>query len=202
VTPTPHGLVARPLTPERWPDLERLFGPSGAYSNCWCTFQRVTGAEYSRGCANGGAGNRALLKSLTDAGRQPGLMAFRDGEPMGWVSVGPRAEFGRLLRSPVTRLGDDERGDSSVWSVVCFWMPRANRRQGVGGFLLDAAVAHAREAGASRLEGYPIDTGGQRVASASAFVGTRELFERAGFQRVAEHRAGRPVMSLDLERLR
>ena len=187
-------LDAFPLTPDRWADLERLFGPNGAYSNCWCAFQRVTGREFSAGCADGGAGNRALLRRLTDEGRRPGLIGYRDGAPVGWVSVGPRPEFGRILRSPLTRLSPEEAADASVWSVVCFYIPRANRHQGVGAALLQASLAHARASGASVLEGYPVDTGGRRVASSSVFTGTLDLFLAAGFERVAERLAGRPVV--------
>lgn len=191
-------LVAFPLTQDRWTDLERLFGPNGAYSNCWCAFQRVTGREFSAGCANGGAGNRALLRGLTDEGRRPGLIGYRDGAAVGWASVGPRPEFGRIVRSPITRLSPEQAADTSVWSVVCFFIPRANRRQGVGAALLQASVAHARESGALVLEGYPVDTGGRRVPSATVFTGTLDLFLAAGFTPVAERLAGRPVVRLSL----
>jgi GNAT superfamily N-acetyltransferase len=193
-------LVAHPLTPERWPDLERLFGPSGAYSNCWCAFQRVTGREFSAGCANRGAGNRALLRRLTEDGSRPGLIAYRDGEPVGWVSVGPRPEFGRILRSPITRLAPDEAADPSVWSVVCFFIPRDHRGRGLGRALLDQALRHARRGGASVLEGYPVDTGGERVQASSAFTGTLALFRDAGFEVVDERVERRPVVRLELGR--
>jgi GNAT superfamily N-acetyltransferase len=192
------GLVARPLTSERWPDLERLFGPSGAYSNCWCAFQRVTGREFSSGCANRGAGNRALLRQLADEGRRPGLIGYSDGQPVGWISVGPRPEFGRIVRSPITRLTPEEAADASVWSVACFFIPRAHRAQGVGAELLRQSVVHARSAGARVLEGYPVDTAGRRVQSSTVFTGSLDLFTRAGFRRVAERVAGRPVVRLDL----
>jgi len=191
-------LVARPLTPERWPDLERLFGSNGAYANCWCTFQRQTGREFSAGCARGGAGNRALLHSLTDAGRVPGLIGYQGDEPVGWVSVGPRTEFGRTLRSPITRLAADEAADAAVWSVVCFWMPRGRRGQGIGRALLAAAVRHARERGAAAVEGYPVDTRGKRIPNSSAFTGTLDLFRSAGFSRISERVDGRPLVRLEL----
>lgn len=193
-------LVAHPLTPDRWPDLERLFGPSGAYSNCWCAFQRVTGREFSAGCAKGGAGNRALLRRLTMAGGRPGLIGYRDGEPVGWVSVGPRPEFGRILRSPITRLAPDEATDASVWSVVCFFIPRPHRGSGVGRALLDHAVRHARRAGASVLEAYPVDTGAARPQASSVFTGTLALFRAAGFEVVSERVERRPVVRLSLRR--
>jgi GNAT superfamily N-acetyltransferase len=191
-------MVTHPLTPDRWPDLERLFGPNGGYSNCWCVFQRVTGREFGAGCANRGAGNRALLRRLAGSGSPPGLIAYSGGEPVGWVSVGPRPEFGRILRSPITRLDGDEAADASVWSVVCFFIPRRHRGSGVAPELLRRAVAHAEASGARAVEGYPIDTAGRRVQSSTAFTGTLELFRRAGFQTVAERLARRPVVRLEL----
>lgn len=191
-------LEVQPLGPERWPDLERLFGPNGAYSNCWCAFQRVSGREFSAGCANRGAGNRALLQRLTEDGGRPGLIGYRDGQPVGWVSVGPRPEFGRIVRSPIVRVSPDEAEDASVWSVACFFIPRAHRGSGVGRALLDHAVRHAREAGASVLEGYPVDTAGTRAQASSVFTGTLDLFRGAGFAVVARRVERRPVVRLSL----
>lgn len=187
-----------PLTAPRWPDLEELFGPNGAYSNCWCTWQRVTGREFSSGCANRGAGNRALLKRLAEDGQRPGLLAYAGGQPIGWVSAGPRPGYGRIVRSPITRLDAVEATDASVWSVACFYIPAANRGRGVATALLDAAVASARDASARVIEGYPVDTGGERRQSSGLFTGTLDLFLRAGFTRVAERRPGRPVVRLEL----
>jgi GNAT superfamily N-acetyltransferase len=187
-------LAVRPLTDERWPDLEALFGPSGAYSNCWCTWQRISGRAFSAGCANRGAGNRALLRGLAESGAEPGLLAYRDRAAIGWVSTGPRREFGRILRSPITQLTAGEASDPAVWSVACFFIPAAHRGQGVASALLEAAVGRAREASARAIEGYPVDTRGERRQSSSLFTGTLELFLRFGFSRVAERRPGRPVV--------
>lgn len=191
-------LTVLPLTPERWPDLELLFGPNGAYSNCWCSYQRLSGREFSAGCASRGAGNRALLRRLADEGRRPGLLAYESGDPVGWVSAGPRAEFGRLLRSPILRLSASEAVDPRVWAVACFFIPRARRGAGIGTNLLHAAVDAAHRAGAASVEGYPVDTRGERRQSSSLFTGTLDLFLKAGFSQVAEHLAGRPVVRLEL----
>jgi GNAT superfamily N-acetyltransferase len=81
--------------------------------------------------------------------------------------------------------------EKPVWSIVCFVVARSARKQGVANALLEAAVAYAREHGATLLEGYPIETDGQRVPAANVYRGTLAMFERAGFEVVARRRANR-----------
>lgn len=192
----------RPLTAERWPDLVELFGPSGAFSNCWCTWWRQTGGEFGAGIANRGAGNKALLGALTHANRQPGLVAYRDDRPVGWISVAPRPEYGRVIRSPSIGPGrrSPEAADEGVWSVVCFWMPRRERGKGNAMALLRAAVEHARAGGARVLEAYPVDTAGERHPQSSVFTGTLAMFTRVGFTEVERRAEGRPIVRLELAR--
>jgi GNAT superfamily N-acetyltransferase len=171
--------------PDGWDELAAFFGPSGAYSNCWCTWFRQSSGEYRQGCQDGG--NRALLERLTSGGAVPGLLAYEEGEPVGWVSIARREEFSRVLRSPYLRPDPDDTDD--VWSAVCFWVPRAHRGKGVAKTLLDAAVDHARSSGATAIEGYPVDTNGAQKDAASIYTGTVGLFEGVGFTR---HRAARP----------
>jgi hypothetical protein len=116
------------VTPDRWDDLVALFGENGAYANCWCMWWRKSGAEFSRGVRNRGAGNRRAMNRLVQDGRVPGLLAYREGRPVGWVSVAPREEFGRIQRSPTLKPVDDK----PVWSIVCFFMHRGEREKGVG----------------------------------------------------------------------
>jgi GNAT superfamily N-acetyltransferase len=190
-------LAARPVGPDRWPDLERFFGPNGAYSGCWCVYFRRRGSEFDEGCRDGGAGNRELLSRLTAEGRVPGLLAYDGDNPVGWVSVAPRPEFARVLRSPNLRPGlvvEDDPDDPSVWSVVCFWIPAKRRRRGVGGVLLEAVVEYAASRGARVLEAYPIDTGGEKASSSSIYTGTLSMFERAGFSEVGRRSDRRPVV--------
>jgi GNAT superfamily N-acetyltransferase len=189
-------LAVLPDTPDRWDDLARLFGPNGAYSNCWCTFFRQTGAAFGEGCRDRGAGNRAMLGALVRDGDVPGLLAYRADTPVGWVSVGPRPHFGRYLRSPITRLDPEAREDAGTWSIVCLFVPRAERRRGVARALVQGAVAWARERGAARLEGYPVDTGGVRRPSNELYVGTVDLFAAAGFAETARRIPSRPVMEI------
>jgi ribosomal protein S18 acetylase RimI-like enzyme len=99
------------------------------------------------------------------------------------VSLGPRTDFGRIVRSRVIPKIDDR----PVWSIVCFAVSASARGQGVGRALLDAAVAYARERGADALEAYPVRVeDGEAIHPDSAFTGTLPMFERAGFEVVAD----------------
>jgi GNAT superfamily N-acetyltransferase len=196
-----NGLQVRPVGPEEWRQLAAFFGPSGGYSGCWCAWWRRTSAEFDAGCRDGAQGNRAVLHDLTKDGRIPGLLAYDGPDPVGWVSVSPRPEFGRVLRSPALKPRDADRGapdDAAVWAVVCFWVPRKQRGKGVGTALLAAAVDHARSSGARVIEGYPVETA-TRVAAAGIFTGTLSMFVQAGFTEVTPRSSStRRVVRLDL----
>ena len=75
-------LVFHPVTPDRWPDLERLFGPRGACAGCWCMFWRLRRSAFDRSSADE---RRAGLKGLVDSGQIPGIMAYLGDEPIAWV---------------------------------------------------------------------------------------------------------------------
>ena len=169
-----------PLTPARLPDLAALFGQGGDPRWCWCSFFRVRQGWSAKREDLGP--NRAVLegavRSLAPQGRAPGLVAYRGGEAVGWVSLGPRTDYGRLEHSTVLARIDDE----PVWSIVCFVVGRRSRGQGVAKAMLDAAIAYARDHGATLLEAYPTDTDGKRIPAADAYRGTLSMFERAGFE--------------------
>src|SRR5690625_1956890 len=83
-----------PATAERWQDLEDRFGPTGAYGHCWCTFFRRRAKDHtaSTTCDRSmrGVDNKAELRRVTLEGRVPGLLAYDEDGPCGWVSVAPR----------------------------------------------------------------------------------------------------------------
>jgi GNAT superfamily N-acetyltransferase len=130
------------------------------------------------------------MRKLVDAGERPGLLAYRDGVPVGWVSVAPREQFSRIERSRVLGPVDDEE----VWSVVCFFIHRKERGSGVGAALLKAAVDAAAKRGARIVEGYPVDPRGGKTSNGSAFTGVDSMFRDAGFEEVERRSAGRPIM--------
>jgi len=177
-----------PLTPHRLLDLAALFGQGGDPKWCWCAFFRVRSVDFRTGTAEG---NRAVLERATVTtaaqGRAPGLVAYRDAEPIGWVSLGPREDYERLQHSKVLAPVDDR----PVWSIVCFVVARRFRGQGVARALLDAAITYARDHGATLLEAYPADTEGGRIPAAHAFKGTVPMFEHAGFEVVERRQANR-----------
>lgn len=163
----------RPVTPERWPDLVELFerrGPRGGHRNvpaygCWCMYWR------DRSLGHGTPKKRAM-GAIVRAGREPGLLAYEQGSPVGWVAVAPRDEYLALLRSPQYRPRDQDEG---VWSVVCFAVDRHAQRQGLAGKLLDAAVEHAYVRGATAVEAYA------HVSNPTDYMGGRRLYLDHGF---------------------
>ena len=188
----PGGAVVHPLTPERWADLEALFGERGAVAGCWCMWWRLTRAEWSE---RAGEGNRRALRAIAEEGRVPGLLAYLDGRPVGWCSVAPRAEFPALDRSPVLRRVDA----TAVWSIVCFYIDRRARRRGVMDLLIRAAAEHAARNGARVVEAYPVDpVGPGKLGTGSAFTGFAAAFRRAGFVEVERRSPARPIMRLEV----
>jgi GNAT superfamily N-acetyltransferase len=185
-------LEVHPLTPGRWDDLAVLFDRPGDARGCWCMYWRVRGRDFDR---LGGRGARAAFKEVVTAGPPPGLLAYRNGRPVGWCAIAPRERFPRVLRSPVLRPADDA---PACWAVVCFYVERGERRGGVATALLEAAVAYAAEGGAAAVEGYPKDTGDSRRHANEMFVGSAAMFRRAGFEEVARRSPTRPVMRRSL----
>ena len=181
----------KPLTPERWPDFEQLFGKAGAYGGCWCMWFRQTGKEYE---AQRGPGNRRAMFDLVQAGTVPGLILYSGDVPAGWVSLQPREAFPRLERSRAARRVDAE----AVWSVVCFFVHRKFRGRGAMRRLVAAAIEHARANGARVLEAYPKDIDMAPASTDAAYVGLLPVFLEAGFQEIARHVPARPLVRLEL----
>lgn len=170
-------IAVQTVTPHRWPDVVDLFerpGPRGGTpqtNGCWCQFWHLRGKAY---WAGHGAGNRARLEEQVLGGEEPGLLAYLDGEPVGWCRLGPRESFERLEHSPKLGRVDDE----DVWSVVCFYVHPIAKRKGVATALLESAIARAAARGARILEGYSIAEG----LNIDAYTGYLPMFLEAGFE--------------------
>ncbi len=181
-----------PLTPERWQDLQTLFGPRGATGGCWCMFFRLPQSQFEQ---QKGEANRQALKSIVDAGGTPGIIAYSDGNPVGWCSLAPREEYSRLGRSRLFQPVNDQ----PVWSIVCFFTARTHRRKGLTVALLRAAVDYARARGARILEGYPVDTRSGSAPDVFVYTGTFSAFRQAGFKEVLRRSETRPIMRYIIE---
>jgi GNAT superfamily N-acetyltransferase len=152
---------------------------------------RLKRSEYER---SKGEGNRQALRAIVTAGEVPGLLGYRGGRPVGWCSLGPRERFPVLDRSRTLRRVDE----APVWSLVCFFVARQDRGRGVAAALLEGAIDHARRAGCTLLEAYPLAPLAGRVPAAFAWTGLLSLFLRAGFREVARRSPTRPVVRLSL----
>ena len=145
-------------------------------------FWRVRGRDFDE---LWGDGARAAFREVVEEGPPPGLLAYRDGAPVGWCAVAPRESYPRVLRSRVIGPADDA---PACWAVVCFYVVRGDRRGGVAAALLEAAVAFAADHGATWVEGYPKDTEGARKGANEMFVGSMSMFAEAGCE------GGRPQL--------
>jgi GNAT superfamily N-acetyltransferase len=176
-----------PVTLERWPDLEALFGPRGACGGCWCMWWLLTRAQFVR---QKGEENRRALRHIVEAGGVPGLLAYTAGQPIGWCAVAPRESYAVLERSRTLKRIDD----APVWSVVCFFVSRAFRGKGLTTALLRAAVEYAARHGARIIEGYPVEPKKARMPDVFAYTGLASAYRQAGFVEVARRSETRPIM--------
>jgi GNAT superfamily N-acetyltransferase len=192
VTPL-QSLRFLPVTPDRWDDLEKLFGPHGAYAGCWCMWWRLSRAEFGR---QSGEQRRAGLKGLVDSGEVPGILAYLESEPVAWVSVAPRKSYPTLERSRTLRRVDDQ----PVWSITCFFVAKPYRGRGLMMELLRGAVTYAAQQGARIVEAYPVDPRGHTVhGSTEGYMGLLSAFQRAGFVEVVRRSPRQAVMRYTFE---
>lgn len=182
-------LSFHPLTPDRWKDFEKLFGPKGACAGCWCMWWRLSARDWKAGR---GAKNKRAMKQIVDTSEVPGILAYADGEPVGWCSVAPREAFPRLEQARTLKRIDDE----PVWSIACFFIRKDYRGKDVSVALLEAASRFVKSKGGRIVEGYPVDWAGKRWPSAWGWTGFVGAFRRAGFKEAARPARTRPIMRL------
>ena len=132
----------------------------------------------------------AALEGLVRQGIPIGILAYAEEEPIAWCSVAPRETYAALERSRILPRLDD----SPVWSVVCFFIDRQFRQQGLTLGVLRAAIEFARSQGAQIVEGYPVEPGSRSYT----YMGSPATFRRAGFRDVTPLGQTRMVMRYDL----
>jgi GNAT superfamily N-acetyltransferase len=170
-----------PVTPDRFEDFADVVNPHRRATHCWCLSHRLPQADID---ALGEGSREQAARRLCEREHPPGVVTYHDGAPVGWVSISPRAEIPRLATSRLIRPVDDV----PVWSVICVVVRSGHRRQGVATASLEGAVAYAAAHGAPAVEAYPVDPPG-RMDTTMAFVGTRAMFERVGFEVVGRTEA-------------
>lgn len=160
-------------------DVCTMVGPKRPDANvCWCLSYRIPSKE-NRSLVGPARGER--VRQLMEEEGPPGVLAYEGDEVVGWAAVAPRADttFARNRKIPHV-------DDLPVWSVWCIRVRPGHRKSGISHELLHGAVEYARASGAPAIEGYPLDNRGEKVDLTMAYVGTRALFERAGFTKAAD----------------
>jgi GNAT superfamily N-acetyltransferase len=166
--------LTHPATSDRFEDFADVINPNRRASHCWCLSHRLRAQDI----AELGEGNREkAMRTLCERSNPPGVVTYLDRVPVGWCNIGPRSEIPRLVNSSLIRPVDD----LPVWSIVCIVVRGGYRKRGVTGPLLEGAVEYARANGAPAVEAYPVDPPG-RMDTTMAFVGTRSMFQKAGFR--------------------
>ena len=176
-------LQFHPVTRERLPDLAQFSEAHGKFRYCSCMRWRLRSTEFQRSTKDQRV---AALDALVCEQIPIGVLAYADGEPVGWCSVAPRECYEALERYRALPRIDA----AAVWSVVCFFVDRRIRRQGVTLGLLKAAVQYAQSQGARIIEGYPVEPGPRLYT----YMGSPMTFHRAGFRDVTPRGQARLVM--------
>jgi GNAT superfamily N-acetyltransferase len=192
----PESIEIQPLTPERWPLFEDLFGKQGACYGCWCTYFRLPPSLRT----NDRERNKAFIRERIEAGPPPGILAVAGTQAAGWMQIGPRADVPQWNNKGRASAPLDPRdaADPSVWAISCFFIRSRWRGKGLTHRLVAGGIAFARAGGARRLEVGPMDQA-KNARSPGLFVGSTRVFENAGFAEVAHRKPGRPLMRLSLE---
>lgn len=182
-----HNFEYHSLTPDRWSDLEELFGARGACGGCWCMFWRLKRSEFE---TQKGDKNKAAFKAVVSSGEAPGILAYADGKPIGWCAIAPRETYPALERSRVLKRIDDK----PVWSIVCLFIAKPYRRKGVSVELLKAAAEYVRKRGGKIVEGYPVEPRKDEMPDVFAWTGLASAFLKAGFVECERRSETRPIM--------
>lgn len=189
--------VIAPATADRFDDAQHALTGGGDGRSCQCQWWMITNAEFQRRTVEE---RRKLLRSeMQGVGPAPALIAYVDGEPAGWVRVGPRSAQVRIGRTrEIASHTPFPLDDPGVWAISCFVVRREHRGRGLNTSLLEAAVDHARTHGARVLEAYPYDTSASMQTTNQLFKGVLSVFEAAGFTIASRPKPDRAIVTLDL----
>jgi len=204
VTDVASRLRIVPANQASWEDLQAVLGTRGEAHRCQCQRYKLQRGEAFKKFPVEERAHR--LRTQTECGHPrskttSGLVAYLEGEPVGWCAVEPRTAYPGLVRAyrvPWEGRSED-KADDTVWAVTCFVTRAGYRRRGISRVLARAAVEFARERGARALEGYPMLTKpGEDVTWGELHVGKRSVFEVAGLTEVSHPTPRRVVMRIEL----
>lgn len=166
----------KPATAARFADVTTILGPKKAGAQgCWCLAYLLGHTEESKLVGPERAEHMAsLCRRRVHA---PGVLAYADGEVVGWAGIVPRSELHEYTHG--RRYGAQD--DVDAWTIYCLRVRAGLGRRGVATALIEGAVAYAASKGAPAVDAYPVDNDGAKVDRTLASVGTRPMFERAGF---------------------
>lgn len=171
-----------PIDTENWSDFEALMESRGSPHNCWCTAWIAVEKKHKNADKSE---KKTCMKRRIEDGIPVGLLAYASGTAVGWCAVAPRETY--------RALGGDET-KQNVWSVVCFFIKRDFRKQGLSRTLLEEAVKFASDHGAKYIEGYPV----KKDSPSYRFMGFTPVFEKADFRFVKKAGSRRNVMLKNL----
>lgn len=206
MTDSTTAITVVPANQASWEDLRTVFGERGVPHHCQCQWFKFPSKQWR---AMPQEERESQLRDQTHCGEPDskattGLVAYLDGEPVGWCAVEPRTQYPRLRTMRVPWTGrEEDRDDPGVWTVTCFVVRTGYRRRGISRALTEAAVDHARDHGATAVEGYALLTEpGKEIVWGELFVGAKSTYEACGFQEVSAPTPRRRVMRIDFQPLR
>lgn len=183
-------------TSPRWDDVQRALTGGGDGASCQRIWPMLSNKDWNETST---PERTEMFRAEIDSGPPPGIIAYVDGEAAGWIRIGPRPLQERIPRTRMIAAASTEPfDDTSVWAVTCFVVRREHRGAGLNHALLDAAVDFARSSGARVIEGYPVDTRGEKKRTNDLFHGTLSTFLAAGFGERVEMKPGRTLVALEL----
>jgi GNAT superfamily N-acetyltransferase len=200
----PERLTIIPANEASWDDIAAIFGTTDYPGRCQCQRFKVRGWIW--GSSTTVEQRTEMLREQTrcddpGTGTTSGLVAYLDGEPVGWVAVEPRTEYPKLRTTRIPWTGrDEDKDDDQIWAVTCFAVRKGFRGRGITYALAQATVGYARERGARALEAYSMITQpGKEITWGELHVGARQVFEEAGFKEVTHPTVRRVVMRIDFD---
>jgi GNAT superfamily N-acetyltransferase len=183
-------------TTARWDDVQHALTGGGDGASCQCIWPMLSNKDWNETTT---PQRTELFREEIAGGPPPGIIAYVDGDAAGWIRIGPRTKQARIPRTRMIAAASTEPfDDASVWAVTCFVVRREHRGEGLNHALLDAAVDYARSSGARLIEGYPVDTGGEKQRTNDLFHGTLGTFLASGFKTQTEMKPGRTLVALAL----